>query len=57
MMTEIILLAYGFASMIVRGGVRIAMVDMKPTYTLVMFAPFEQSSQAQYRFAPDSKPE
>ena len=30
-MTEIILLAYDFASMIVRGGVRIAMVGIKPT--------------------------
>ena len=30
-MTAIILLAYGFASMIVRGGVRIAMVGIKPT--------------------------
>ena len=30
-MTEIILLAYDFSSMIVRGGVRIAMVGIKPT--------------------------
>ena len=30
-MTEIILLADGLASMIVRGGVRIAMVGIKPT--------------------------
>jgi hypothetical protein len=30
-MTKIILLAYGFSSMIVRGGVCIAMVGIKPT--------------------------